>query len=40
MPVRYGGKSNYKLVDKYNAEYAVPVVGAMGVGNFSPVDLA
>jgi len=36
---RYGGKSNYKLVDKYNAEYAVPVVGAMGVGSFSPVDL-
>lgn len=36
---RYGGKSNYKLADKYNAEYAVPAVTAMGVGNFSPVDL-
>jgi zinc protease len=36
---RYGGKSNYKLADKYNAEYAVPVVGAMGIGSFSPVDL-
>lgn len=36
---RFGGKSNYKLVDKYNAEYAVPVVTAMGVGNFAPTDL-
>ena len=36
---RYGGKSNYKLEDKYNAEYAVPAVTGMGVGNFSPVDL-
>ena len=36
---RYGGKTNYKLVDKYSAEYAVPVVTAMGVGNFSPIDL-
>jgi zinc protease len=36
---RYGGKSNYKLADKYNAEYAVPVVTGMGVGDFSPTDL-
>jgi zinc protease len=36
---RAGGKNNYGLADKYNAEYAVPVVMAMGVGQFSPVDL-
>lgn len=37
--VRPGGKNNYGLADKYNAEYAIPVVTAMGVGAFSPVDL-
>ena len=36
---RPGGKNNYGLADKYNAEYAVPVVSAMGVGEFSPTDL-
>lgn len=36
---RYGGKTNFKLADKYNAEYAVQVVSAMGVGEFSPADL-
>jgi zinc protease len=36
---RPGGKNNYGLKDKYNAEYAVPVVNAMGVGEFSPTDL-
>lgn len=36
---RAGGKNNYGLADKFNAEYAVPVTGAMGVGEFSPVDL-
>ncbi len=36
---RAGGKNNYGLADKYNAEYATAVVGAMGVGNFSPTDL-
>lgn len=36
---RYGGKNNYGLADKFNAEYAVPVVTAMGVGEFAPVDL-
>jgi zinc protease len=36
---RHGGKNNYGLADKYNAEYATAVVGAMGVGEFSPVDL-
>jgi zinc protease len=37
--IRAGGKSNYEVADKYNAEYATAVVGSMGVGNFSPVDL-
>jgi zinc protease len=36
---RAGGKNNYGLADKYNAEYAIGVVSAMGVGEFSPVDL-
>jgi zinc protease len=37
--VRQGGKNNYGLADKYNAEYMIPVITSMGVGNFSPVDL-
>jgi zinc protease len=36
---RFGGKSNYKLEDKFNAEYAVQVANAMGVGDFAPLDL-
>jgi zinc protease len=36
---RAGGKNNYGLADKFSAEYAVQVVGAMGVGEFSPTDL-
>ena len=36
---RAGGKNNYSLKDKYNAEYAVQVVNSMGVGDFSPTDL-
>ncbi|ULQ52991.1 M16 family metallopeptidase [Flavihumibacter fluvii] len=36
---RPGGKNYYGVADKYNAEYAVPVVSAMGVGEFSPTDL-
>lgn len=36
---RKGGKNNYGVADKYNAEYATAVVGAMGIGQFSPVDL-
>jgi len=36
---RHGGKNNYGLADKYNAEYATAIVGAMGVGEFSPTDL-
>ncbi len=37
--VRPGGKNNYSVKDKYNAEFATAVVSNMGVGNFSPVDL-
>ncbi len=37
--IRPGGKNNYGLKDKFNAEYATAVVGSMGVGNFSPLDL-
>lgn len=37
--VRAGGKNNYGLKDKYNAEYATAVVATMGIGDFSPVDL-
>ena len=36
---RPGGKNNYGLADKYNAEFAVNAVSAMGVGEFSPTDL-
>jgi len=36
---RPGGKNNYGIEDKYNAEYATQVVSAMGVGEFSPTDL-
>lgn len=36
---RAGGKNNYGLADKFSAEYAVPVVNAMGIGAFSPSDL-
>lgn len=36
---RYGGISNYQQQDKYNANYAIPVIGAMGFGEFSPTDL-
>jgi zinc protease len=37
--IRPGGKNNYGLDDKYNAEYMISVISSMGVGNFSPVDL-
>jgi len=37
--VRPGGKNNYGLADKYNAEYMIPIITGMGVGDFSPVDL-
>jgi zinc protease len=36
---RAGGKNSYGLADKYNAEYTVPVISAMGIGDFSPTDL-
>lgn len=36
---RPGGKNNYGLADKYNAEYAIQLVSTMGVGDFSPTDL-
>jgi zinc protease len=37
---RPGGKDNYGLADKYNAEYMTAVTGAMGLGQFSPTDLS
>jgi zinc protease len=36
---RAGGKNNYGLPDKFNAEYATAIVSTMGVGDFSPTDL-
>jgi zinc protease len=36
---RFGGQSLYDAEDQYNAAYASTVVGQMGVGNFSPMDL-
>lgn len=36
---RFGGSDNYGIVDKYNSNYATQVIGAMGIGNFSPTDL-
>ncbi len=36
---RFGGTSNYGVTDKFNATYATAVIGAMGVGDFTPVDL-
>ena len=36
---RYGGKNEYGIKDKYNAEYATQITSTMGFGNFSPVDL-
>ncbi|MES2892780.1 MAG: insulinase family protein [Bacteroidota bacterium] len=36
---RYGGKNEYSLKDKFNAEYATQIAGTMGFGAFSPVDL-
>lgn len=36
---RAGGKNNYGLADKYNAEYATAIVNAMGIGEFTPTDL-
>ncbi|ANH81117.1 peptidase M16 [Niabella ginsenosidivorans] len=36
---RYGGTNEYGVADKFNAQYALAVVNAMGYGNFSPTDL-
>ncbi|WP_018631205.1 M16 family metallopeptidase [Niabella aurantiaca] len=36
---RYGGTNGYGVADKYNAQYALSVAGAMGYGAFSPTDL-
>lgn len=36
---RYGGKNEYNLADKYNAEYATAIASTMGFGDFSPTDL-
>ncbi len=36
---RFGGQSLYSQADKFNAGYAANVVGSMGLGEFSPVDL-
>lgn len=36
---KYGGLSNYELKDKFSAENAAMMVGAMGFGEFSPTDM-
>lgn len=36
---RFGGKNEYGLKDKYNAEYATQIAATMGFGQFSPIDL-
>lgn len=36
---RAGGKNNYGIKDKFNAEYATALVAAMGYGEFNPTDL-
>lgn len=37
---RKGGQSNYTATDKYDAHFMIPVISSMGVGQFSPTDLA
>jgi zinc protease len=37
--VRYGGQSLYGDEDRFHARYASSVVGSMGLGTFSPLDL-
>jgi zinc protease len=36
---RFGGQSLYDAADQFSAAYAATIVGQMGVGNFSPMDL-
>lgn len=37
--VKKGGTNTYGAGDKYSAQYASAVVGAMGIGQFAPTDL-
>jgi len=37
--IRKGGKSNFEKTNKYDAQYLVPVITSMGVGDFTPTDL-
>lgn len=37
--IKKGGTGSYGLGDKYSAQYATQVAGAMGYGNFTPTDL-
>ncbi len=37
--LKKGGKNNYGLADKNNAQFATEIVDAMGVSTFSPSDL-
>ncbi|MBI3884017.1 MAG: insulinase family protein, partial [Sphingobacteriales bacterium] len=37
--IRPGGKNNYGHADKYNANYTTAIINAMGVEDFSPVQL-
>ncbi len=34
-----GGTANYGVADRYSAQFATGVVGAMGAGNFTPTDM-
>ena len=36
---RFGGQSLYDEKDKFNAQYATGVTGAMGIAQFTPVDV-
>ncbi len=36
---RFGGQYLFDVKDRFSAEYASTVVGQMGIGDFSPVDL-
>lgn len=36
---RFGGQGEYGVNDKYNVNFLTQVIGAMGIGEFSPTDL-
>ncbi len=36
---RFGGQYNYSAKDRFNAEFSSTIVGQMGVGQFSPLDI-